>query len=237
MPIIQNIAGQKFGRLTAVDVSHRKAGKTYWNCACECGESTKVTISKLRSGWTVSCGCYLKERQREARLTHGMSGSSELQSYSNMMTRCYNPKCKSYSDYGGRGIKVCERWRGERGRQNFLEDMGNKPSRSFSIERRNVNQDYEPDNCFWADRITQGQNTRRTRNFTYNGKTQCMSAWNRELGLSETGILTRLKNGWHIERILSTPNLKVVRQYQSKTDAAGEKQNSADQGSMNWAVY
>lgn len=237
MPIIQNISGQKFGRLTAVDISHRVKNRTYWNCTCECGKSTKVTIHKLRSGWTSSCGCYMKQRQREGQLTHGMSATSESYAYTNMMNRCTRPTDSHYPRYGGRGIKVCDRWQGENGRFNFHSDMGKKPGPNYSLERKDNNGPYSPDNCIWADRMAQGQNTSRNRNFTYNGKTQCMSAWCRELGLSSTGILTRLKHGWSIERILSTPKLLVVRQPQIESETAGEKQNSTTEGTMNWAVY
>ena len=234
MPKIQDITGQKFGRLTAVKISHRIKNYTYWECACECGKTTTAQIGHLREGHKVSCGCYLKERQREANTTHGMSKTSEFFAYTNMMTRCYNKKNSRYNRYGARGIAVCDRWLGENGRFNFHADMGEKPSPGHSLERKDNNGPYSPENCIWADKMTQGQNTSRVRNFTHNGKTQCMSAWCRELGLSSTGILTRLVHGWSIERILSTPNLKVVRQAGTKPVPAGEIQTSAIAGPRDW---
>lgn len=234
MPIIQNLTGQKFGRLVVIEISHRVKNRTYWKCKCDCGNESRVTINKLRSGWTTSCGCYMRERQREGQLTHGMSGTTEMMAYSGMMTRCYNKNNSRYARYGARGIKVCDRWLGESGRTNFIADMGLKPSPGYSIERKENNGPYSPENCIWADSMTQGQNTSRVKNLTYNGKTQCINAWCRDLGLSETGVHTRLKNGWTIERILSTPKLVVVRRQKGIPPAASEIQTSAIAGPRDW---
>lgn len=119
-----------------------------------------------------------------------------------MIRRCTDPTCKGYKNYGGRGITVCDRWLSY---ENFIADMGKRPSARHSIERRNNSKGYDPDNCYWATRAEQNRNTRRSRFFEFNGKRQCMQDWAAELGITASLLWSRLHVlGWPLERALTT---------------------------------
>jgi hypothetical protein len=121
-----------------------------------------------------------------------------------MIDRCYNGNASYYPKYGGRGIKVCDRWLGDKGFQNFLEDMGRKPSPKHSIDRIDNNAGYSPENCRWATAKEQGRNTRWNVNFTYAGKTQCIEAWAEEFRINSATLSGRIRRGWSFERALTT---------------------------------
>lgn len=127
----------------------------------------------------------------------------EYQAWRNMVVRCTNPKYKFYHRHGGRGIKVCDRWRGSYAA--FLEDMGVKPSPSLTLDRIDNDGDYTPENCRWATRKEQSRNSRTNHNLTFQGKTQCLAAWADETGIKAGTLYSRLKNGWSTERALTEP--------------------------------
>lgn len=128
----------------------------------------------------------------------------EFRCWSLMKQRCYNEKNPGYADYGGRGIKVCEQWlvKGS-GFGTFLEDMGTRPTPQHSIERREVNGDYEPANCYWAIQKVQANNTRRNIYLEYNGKRQTIQQWSEELGVPYDRLRGRYRYGWEAEKILT----------------------------------
>ncbi len=117
-----------------------------------------------------------------------------------MLTRCENPRCEAYPRYGGRGIEVCKRWQTF---ENFLADMGPRPSADHSIDRIENDGNYEPGNCRWATDAEQNQNTRSNRLLTYAGRTQPLSVWAREFGIRRETVRERLKAGWDVERALT----------------------------------
>lgn len=120
-----------------------------------------------------------------------------------MKRRCLNPKASQYRHYGGRGIKVCERW--ILSFEAFLADMGNKPSTRHTIERKDNNGNYEPNNCYWATRKEQALNQRKTLRLTYNGITDTPEGWSLRLGISARLLRMRLWRGWTIAQALETP--------------------------------
>jgi hypothetical protein len=157
--------GEKFGRLTLME----EVESLYNNkirrflCECDCGNKKLIHLTNLKSGDTKSCGCLNIEISKQRNRTHGDSNSPEYQTWKRMKRRCDNPKGNRWEHYGGRGIKVCDRWINSY--QNFLEDMGRKPSPEYSIDRINVNGNYEPSNCRWSTPKEQSNNTRRNKNY------------------------------------------------------------------------
>ena len=137
--------GERNGRLTAVEFSHRdESGQSHWKFRCACGDAIVARVGAVRSGNTVSCGC----QKRESATRHGMSRSPEYRAWRAIFDRCNNPEHKSFHNYGGRGIKICKRWHRF---ENFIEDMGRRPTYAHSIDRYpNNDGDYEPSNCRWA---------------------------------------------------------------------------------------
>lgn len=191
-----DLTNQVFGRLRAIRMTGRDEGKQRrWDCICECGAIVNVRQCHLRSGMTVSCGCFQKELVRKLLTTHGATTKDgrfpEYAVYQKMIGRCYNPKQAYYGYYGARGITVCDRWLA--GFQNFLDDMGRRPSDRHSIDRKNNDGHYEPGNCRWATPIEQASNTRRSRLLTHNGETHTMSEWSRRLGIVVASMSYRLQ--------------------------------------------
>lgn len=139
--------------------------------------------------------------------TVGRKQSKTYMAWVSMKERCYNPKKPKYHRYGGRGIKVCARWMGNEGFSNFLSDMGVAPV-GTSLDRKDNDGDYEPGNCRWADSKTQGRNTSTNKMVTFNGKTQCLSAWSDETGIGVDLISQRLINGWDVGKALTKPSTR-----------------------------
>jgi len=131
--------------------------------------------------------------------------SAEYSIYHSMIKRCYKPKNPSYPHYGGRGIKVCDEWLGVGGFSKFIEHIGLRPSRLHSIDRIDNNKGYEPGNVRWATAIEQCRNKSDNRMITALGKTQCLSAWVEETGITRGSIKGRLEKGWDISRALTVP--------------------------------
>lgn len=166
-----DLTGRRFGRLTVVrrvedrvTPSGRRIAQ--WLCYCECGGQCVVQGWNLSRGLTRSCGCYAREqhvkRGQTMNLKHGHNRrkavSPEYQSWRSMIQRCENPNAYDYARYGGRGITVCERWRSCF--ENFLADMGPRPSPQHTLDRIDPNRNYEPGNCRWATKAEQSRNVR-----------------------------------------------------------------------------
>ena len=156
----KDMTGQVFGRLTVVQRGGRYRTQRKWWCRCECGNEVEVLGDNLRRGHTRSCGCFMVDQTKAANTTHGEAHkTAEWSSYQAMINRCERPSHKQFKDYGGRGIRVCERWR--QSYAAFLTDMGRKPTPSHSIDRYpDPDGDYEPGNCRWATRSQQERNKR-----------------------------------------------------------------------------
>jgi hypothetical protein len=194
-----NLEGQSFQRLTVL--GRVKGAK--WLCRCACGSEKAVLTSSLLSGRSGSCGCLRKEIMRTRATTHGMSDSNEYNIWHKMLLRCTDPSNPGYINYGGRGVSVCDRWKSF---QNFLADMGPRPSAEHSIDRYpNNDGDYEPDNCRWATRVEQNNNTRRNRMVEYLGQVMTLAQAIEKSGSAHRygTILKRINSGWSVERALS----------------------------------
>lgn len=153
-----DLSGKRFGRLVVIEKTDRRSGtNAIWKCKCDCGKETFVSSGNLRSENTTSCGCLNKELV----IIHGQYQSSEYYAWQHIKDRCYNLKNKRYKDYGGRGITVCDRWKDSF--ENFLADMGPKPSNKHSIDRIDNDGNYEPKNCKWSTATEQARNQRNQR--------------------------------------------------------------------------
>lgn len=179
--------GKRFGRLTVTGIADPVRGFGPWVCECDCGKVTTAKTAVLNNGTKQSCGCYQRDRASEANRTHGRTYTRAHGVWMNMRARCSNPKNTEYHNYGGRGIKVCERW--DRSFENFLADMGECPP-GLTIERNDNNGNYEPGNCRWATYREQGRNKRNNCHITFRGRTMILADWARELGV-DPGTLRR----------------------------------------------
>lgn len=154
-----DIAGKTFWRLTVIKrVENDRHGKTMWLCKCECGNELVSNGAHLKKGHSKSCGCLQKETIKYLATTHGKCKSPEYRAFKNMLLRCYDEKSKGYENYGMRGIAVADIWRYDF--SQFYQDMGPKPSPQHSIERMDVDGNYEPGNCKWATNVEQSRNRR-----------------------------------------------------------------------------
>lgn len=158
---ILDLAGHKFGDLTVIEMVGRKTHRTIWNCRCVCGNKVIVNRDSLRNGVVKDCGCHAQADRERRHIPHGHTSNGrwtpEYSAWKNMLHRCENPNYKHWRDYGGRGIKVSPRWNNF---QNFFDDMGLRPSSDYSLDRIDVNGNYEPLNCRWATRQQQILNRR-----------------------------------------------------------------------------
>ena len=198
-PIIKK--GDKFNRLTAVKFDHRdKYGYQHWLFKCSCGKEKAIKASDVKSGHTKSCGCLQRERIVAKSITHGMSNTREYDIWVSMKQRCLDKNSYAYKSYGGRGITICKNWIKF---ENFFEDMGKKPV-GTSIDRIDNSKGYSPENCRWATRTQQNNNTRSNHLLTYKSKTMTMAQWARETGINYGTLICRInKYNWSIKRALN----------------------------------
>ncbi len=215
----KSYVGSTKGRLSIVQYvpgirskSHKRITPKF-RCQCSCGKEKTTSCQSVVEGTTKSCGCLSREQASKnihaallKNTKHGASHTSEYTSYRNMTTRCIDSAYEGFHNYGGRGIKVCNRWLGTNGLQNFLLDMGPKPTPKHQIDRYpNRNGNYEPGNCRWATTKQQGRNRNSNRLITFNGRTMCITEWSEETGLPFHIISMRTKAGWDVEKALTTP--------------------------------
>lgn len=200
--------GQIFGRWTVISFSrHYFPGshpRTSCTVKCQCGTVRTILAMGLLKGTSKSCGCLQKELAASKKRKHDLSYSPEYAIWKAMKSRCYRVKDCHFKNYGARGIYVCDRWKNSF--ENFYADMGLRPSPEHSIDRKNNDQPYSPENCRWATEEQQNNNKRTSRLLTFNGRTQTLTQWAYELGFSKSGFRRRLVSGWSVEEILTLPH-------------------------------
>lgn len=197
-----DLTGRRFGRLVVVERAENSAdGRARWLCRCDCGQSKTVLGEHLKKGRTKSCGCAKSESSSKRFKKHGGRNSKLYRIWSNMKDRCNNPDCKVYSDYGGRGIKVCKEWTDDFSAfQKWA--LANGYKEGLTIDRKDNDKGYSPDNCRWTDRKIQGNNKRNCRYITYKGQRKTVAEWSDITGIPHDTLLYRLNHGWETERIL-----------------------------------
>lgn len=201
MAKFNDLSGKQFGRLTVIDkaepyVSPAGYRQTRWLCKCECGTSKVVHAGSLMRGLTRSCGCGIAIASSLSNTRHGMEGSPTYSSWSAMWTRCTNARVASFAYCGARGISVCERWRDF---ACFLADMGVRPSLAHSLDRIDVNGNYEPGNCRWATHEEQQRNKRSSRKVVFQGESMSIPEAAAASGISAKSLWLRLHVGWPAE--------------------------------------
>jgi len=198
-PII-DLRGHQFGRLQVVSFACVENKHARWNCVCVCGNTHVASGVNLRKGNVKSCGCALLEAKKHGGAHRGKK-SSEYLTWVSMRQRCQNPKNKRYDRYGGRGIYVCERWGLF---DNFLRDMGAKPSPTHSIDRVNNDGPYSPENCKWSTTKEQTSNNSRNISVVYDGRSMTLMQAVELTGRVRYGAaLYRYRRGYPIEAVLA----------------------------------
>lgn len=195
----QDLTGKRFGRLVAT----KYLGNSRWECQCDCGKKTNVAAKDIKNSHTRSCGCLFLDTIRK----HNLANSRLYTIREGMITRCYKKSSPSYENYGGRGITICDEWR-----KDFMSfynwAMDNGYEDNLTIERIDVNGNYEPSNCKWITNSEQSRNKRSTVYFTYNGETKIVSDWIKELGIPKTTFRRRIQQNRPIEEILYKGDLR-----------------------------
>lgn len=203
----KDLTDQQFGRLNAI---RRKAvigkdgrSRTAWECVCDCGNLTTVLQDNLVSGKIQSCGCLLNEISHNKNTTHHESSTKLYGVWLSMRRRCDTASVPAYQHYGGRGIRVCDAW--DNSYESFRDwALSTGYSDTLTLDRIDVNGNYEPSNCRWVDRKCQANNRRTCRYITWRGETHTLMEWCEQLGLSYKKMHQRLTAGWDPERMLTT---------------------------------
>ena len=212
MKKIVEMAGKQCERLLVIEKHHRdKNGGWHWLCLCSCGKETIVNGRDLRNGHTKSCGCLIREVTGNINRSHGLSKSRIYKIWAGTIQRCHNPKNSDYKCYGERGIVVCNEWKNNF--ESFNEwAMSSGYTEDLTLERIDVNGNYCPENCEWILLSKQARNTRKNKLVTYKGKTQCVAAWEEELGFNCHTLWNRLYTlKWSEEQAFTQPVKKRKR--------------------------
>ena len=202
---MENLTGKSFGRLIVIKRVNNKGNNQFYLCKCDCGKEKIIQKYSLIYGKTRSCGCLRKELLRERNKTHNLSNSRLYGIYRHIKERCYNPNCKAYKYYGSCGIVMCEEWA-----INFMNfynwAMANGYKENLTIDRIDVNGNYEPSNCRWATKKEQSINRRNIHLITFNDKTQTLTDWAKDLNINFNTLYQRIiTNQWDTEKAFTKP--------------------------------
>lgn len=205
---IKDLSGQRFGNLVVVSLGETRVARcgkkiTQWNCICDCGTPTVVSSQHLINGKTKSCGCIRKKMMADKQYKHGDYGSKLYHVWSTMKDRCSNPNCDSYIHYGARGITYTNEWGDYSNFQRWALATGYKDG--LTIDRIDPNGNYSPDNCRWADHITQANNKRNNHIISLNGESHTQAEWDRIKGFRVGTVSQRLFRGWTEYDAINTP--------------------------------
>lgn len=208
-----DLTGQKFGRLTALyDTGKKTASRNcIWMCKCECGNSVEVDTGSLRSQHTKSCGCWISDRMSKLNFKHGGSKDRLFEVWLGMHKRCTDRNSPQFKNYGGRGITVGPEFKEYEDFKRWAYANGydeNAKRGECTLDRIDVNGNYEPSNCRWVGYDVQANNRRTNDLISFNGKTMTRSQWERELGFGRGVLAGRIRSGWAVERMLTEPPQK-----------------------------
>lgn len=221
-----DLKGKRFHSLVVIDRCNVKSpsGKIQWICECDCGSCLNVVTQHLVSGNTKTCGCGKVDRVRQLgklNKKHGLTKSVEYKIWIGMKGRCFNPKYENYSNYGARGITVCERWRDSF--ELFIKDLGPRPSPVHSLDRIDPDGDYEPDNCRWATAEEQANNRRKNRKHEFNGQLLTIPQIARINGIAVATLESRIRrDGLSIEDAIAKVPKRHFIEYGGQTKRLNE---------------
>ena len=199
-------SGYKFPdtRLTVITELPKKNKMRHVQCVCDCGVIKDYRLTNITCGYIKSCGCFNKERTIETHKTHGLSGTRLYRIWNGMLRRCYEKNRKEYSNYGGRGITVCDEWRKFEMFHKWALENGY--SDNLEIDRIDSNGNYESNNCHWITRNRNQLNKRNNHLITIDDKTMCITEWVEQTGLSLSTFKKRIKSGWSGKNLLLLPD-------------------------------
>lgn len=198
-----DLTGKRFGKLTVIKRVYKKDKNVCWLCRCDCGNETIVAANHLKDGHTTSCGCVHKEALKKSVTTHDLSKHPLYKIYKGMKERTMKEYNKGYKNYGGRGIKICDEWLNDF-KAFYNWSINNGYEEGMTIDRIDVNGNYEPSNCRWASWKEQENNRTNNHYITYNGETHTMKQWAEKLGIKYNTLSMRLnKYHWTVERALN----------------------------------
>jgi hypothetical protein len=198
-----DLEGKKFNMLTVIKkVGKDKRKNILWLCKCDCGNDKTAITTNIKNGNILSCGCIKKHNNK----THGKTETKLFKVFQNIKQRCYNQNNKKYKNYGERGIVICDDWLNDfTNFYNWAMDNGYQEDSGLTLDRIDVNGNYEPGNCRWADMKTQQNNKTINLNVTINGKTQTAKQWEEEYNLTQGTVARRLRLGWEEDKLLIPP--------------------------------
>ena len=211
MPKLEDLTGQRFSYLTVIKKAGKnKSDKILWLCKCDCGKLKIIQGASLKNGRIKSCGCL---RKKGARRTHGFKYTRLYCIWQGIKKRCLNKNTSNYYIYGGRGIKICDEWKNDfKAFHDWAFANGydeNAKRGDCTIERIDVNGNYEPSNCRWATMKEQCRNTRSNKLITYNNETRCLMDWSYIFNINYKTLLYRFKRGWTIEKAFMNKDFRM----------------------------
>lgn len=210
----RDLTGQRFGRLVVIErapdhIQPSGYRETMWRCQCDCGDNNVIVRTKcLLQGVTKSCGCYMRDKLSERAGKHYKNGTRLYAIWDSMRQRCNNPHNKQYHNYGERGIKICSEWDDYQNFYDWAISTGYDESAlrgKYTLDRIDVNKNYCPENCRWADTKVQSVNKRNTVRLTYNNETHPLTEWSDIVGIAYQTLWRRYSKGWSTEKILTKP--------------------------------
>lgn len=231
MKLKYDLVGQRFGRLLVLRRITKEElpdknfyNQVFWECQCDCGNIKIVSSGHLRDGHTRSCGCLHDENARTIGRTHGKTKTRLHAVWTNMLQRCTNPNNEKYKNYGARGICVCDEWRDFIKFYNWAIENGYDEEAEYgqcTIDRKDVNGNYCPENCRWVDSLVQMNNRTDNRRITYKGETHTLAEWSRILGEKGKLFKSRIDKGWDVIQAFEAPFNSIRNRY--RVECEGRK--------------
>jgi hypothetical protein len=201
----RDLTNIRFGKLIAIKpIKKSYDTKYYWECICDCGKTKVIMSSNLVRGISTTCGCG-KIKIGEITTKHGMTKTRIFKIWAGVRKRCTNPRCKSYNHYGGRGIKISDKWNNF---MDFYNDMKEGYADNLSLDRINPNGNYEPGNCRWATQKTQSRNRRNNHIIEYKSESKTLAEWSEISKVPSNAIKYRIQNGWDIGKAIFTQTIQ-----------------------------